>query len=146
MASLTETQTLVLKATSSNFSSIPVLDLDLVKSPATKPGFIAQLRQALVVVGFFYIKNSSIPREVQNAFVQKSMDLCNLPLEKKMEIDMINSKHFLGYSRMGLERTARKMDHREMFDFLTPMPPPAPDDPVWMNVQGPNQVRLPNHL
>ncbi|KAF7585838.1 hypothetical protein BBP40_010036 [Aspergillus hancockii] len=139
MATVTKHNTYVAKATLSTFASIPVLDLDLARSYATKPKFLAQLRDALVIVGFFYIKNSAIPQEVQDAFIQKSMELCNLPLEKKMEIDMINSKHFLGYSRMGLERTARQIDRREMFDFLTPMPPPAPGDPIWMNVQGPNQ-------
>lgn len=143
MTTITETQApIALKATPSNFTSIPVLDLSLTRTPATKPRFLAQLREALVIVGFFYLKNPPVPKTVRDRFVQKSMDLCNLPLEKKMEIDMINSKHFLGYSRIGLERTARKMDHREMFDFLTPMPPPKPDDPVWMNAQGPNQVRF----
>jgi isopenicillin N synthase-like dioxygenase len=140
MPSFTETETVVLKATQANFTSIPVLDLNLTKSPVSKPKFLGQLRDALFVVGFFYLKNPPVPVKVRNEFVQKSMDLCNLPLEKKMEIDMINSKHFLGYSRMGLERTARKLDNREMFDFLTPMPPPGPDAPIWMNAQGPNQV------
>lgn len=99
-----------------SFTSVPILDLLLAESPATKPAFLAQLREALVVVGFFYLKNTSIPKHVQNEFVQKSMDLCNLPVEKKLEIDMIHSKHFLGYSRMGLEKTAQKTDCREMFD------------------------------
>lgn len=141
MTTLTETlSTIPLTTGSVNFISVPVLDLDLANSPSTKPKFLLQLREALVVVGFFYVKNTSVPKDVRNEFVDKSIKLCNLPLEKKMEIDMINSKHFLGYSRMGLERTAAKVDYREMFDFLTPMPPPKPDDPVWMNVQGPNQV------
>ena len=142
MTTISETQevSLALKTTPTNFTSIPVLDLNLTKSPATRPQFLSQLREALVVVGFFYLKNPPVPKPVRDGFVKQSIDLCNLPLEKKMEIAMVNSKHFLGYSRMGLERTARKMDHREMFDFLTPMPPPKPEDPIWMNVQGPNQV------
>lgn len=98
------------------FTSIPVLDLSLVESPATKPLFLSELRRALVIVGFFYLKNTPVSVDVQKEFVQKSKDLFNLPLEKKLEIDMVNSKHFLGYSRLGCERTARKTDHREMFD------------------------------
>lgn len=98
------------------FTSIPVLDLSLVESPATKPLFLSELRRALVIVGFFYLKNTPVSTDVQKEFVQKSKDLFNLPLEKKLEIDMVNSKHFLGYSRLGCERTARKTDHREMFD------------------------------
>lgn len=103
-------------ATTTTFTSIPVLDLALVESPATKPFFLSELRRALVIVGFFYLKNTPVSADVQKAFVQKSKDLFNLPLEKKLEIDMVNSKHFLGYSRLGCERTARKTDHREMFD------------------------------
>ncbi|KAI1279485.1 putative oxidoreductase [Xylaria sp. FL0933] len=133
------TETLAVVDTASSFTSIPVIDLSLAESPVTKPSFLSALRYALVVVGFFYVKNSTVPHQVENEFVQKSIDLCNLPLKKKLEIDMINSKHFLGYSQMGLEKTAQKMDCREMFDFLSPMPPPEPNAPLWMNVQGPNQ-------
>lgn len=114
MAIITETHEI--GTTKSTFTSIPVLDLSLIESPASKPIFLSKLRDALVLVGFFYLKNTSISADVQKAFVQKSIDLCNLPLEKKLEIDMVKSKHFLGYSRLGHERTARKLDHREMFD------------------------------
>lgn len=115
-ATLTETRKI--ECTVSGFTSIPVLDLSLVESPATKPIFLSRLREALVIVGFFYLKNIShwVPEDLQKNFVQKSKDLCNLPLEKKLEIEMIKSKHFLGYSRLGCERTAMKVDHREMFD------------------------------
>lgn len=102
----------------STFTSIPVLDLSLINSPTSKPDFLVRLRQALVHTGFFYIENTTqwVPASVQSEFVQKAIDLCNLPVERKLEIDMINSKHFLGYSRMGCERTAAKTDYREMFD------------------------------
>ena len=123
MATLTET--CYLQSTQSNpitFTSIPVLDFALAEVPSTKPAFLSALRKALVVVGFFYLQNTPIPDDVINVFVQKSMDLCNLPLEKKLEIEMINSKHFLGYSRLGCERTARKIDHREMFDVSVHFP------------------------
>ena len=117
MATMT-TETRTRTRTAPTFTSIPVLDLDLVHSPSTRPQFLAQLQEALVIAGFFYLKNAEkwVPTDVQKNFVEKSKALCDQPLEKKQEIDMINSKHFLGYSRMGLERTAMKVDHREMFD------------------------------
>lgn len=114
--------------TTSTFTSIPVLDLSLVESPATKPFFLAELRRALVIVGFFYLKNTPVSADIRKTFVQKAKDLFDLPLEKKLEIDMINSKHFLGYSRLGCERTARKTDHREMIDVclaILSFPPPS---------------------
>ena len=112
----TRTQLCEIAAAAPTFTSIPVLDLSLIDSPDTKPIFLSALREALVVVGFFYLKSTTISAEVQKAFVQKSKDFFDLPLEKKLEIDMINSKHFLGYSRLGCERTAKKIDHREMAD------------------------------
>ena len=85
----------------------------LALSPATKTlfFFLLPLKEALVMVGFFYLKNPPIPAEVKEAFVEKAIQLCNLPLEKKLEIDMINSRHFLGYSRLGAEKTAQRMDN-----------------------------------
>jgi isopenicillin N synthase-like dioxygenase len=53
---------------------------------------------------------------VQDALVNESIALFNLPLEKKLEIEMVNSKHFLGYATLGAEVTALKSDYREQFD------------------------------
>ncbi|KAJ5950136.1 uncharacterized protein N7479_008549 [Penicillium vulpinum] len=52
---------------------------------------------------------------------------------------MVNSPHFLGYSRLGAEITALKPDHREQFDFATELPAPGPKEPLYRNVVGPNQ-------
>jgi isopenicillin N synthase-like dioxygenase len=37
-------------------------------------------------------------------------------MEEKLKIEMANSKHFLGYARLGTEITALKPDYREQFD------------------------------
>lgn len=98
------------------FSSIPILDFKQSQSPVTKPLFLSRLREALVVVGFFYLVNPPVPTHVIDNYITKSKELCNLPLEKKLKIDMVNSKHFLGYSRVGCEKTAQITDQREIFD------------------------------
>lgn len=67
-------------------------------------------------VGFFYLRNAPVPTEIQEEFTKKALELFELPLEKKLEIEMVNSPHFLGYSRLGAEITALKPDHREQFD------------------------------
>lgn len=85
-------------------------------SSSTKPAFLAQLREALINVGFFYLANPPVTAGVQNAFSEKALELFQLPLEKKLEIEMVNSPHFLGYSRLGAEVTALRPDHREQFD------------------------------
>lgn len=109
-------QTSQTNADTKTFTSIPILDFIQAESAATKPLFLSKLREALVLVGFFYLKNPPVPKYEQKDFVEKAIALCNLPLEKKLEMDMVNSKHFLGYSRVGCEKTARKRDNREIFD------------------------------
>ena len=103
-------------AVAGNFTSIPILDFSRAQSPATKSLFLAELREALVGAGFFYLKNPPVPEQVREAFVKKSIALCNLPHDKKLKIDMIKSKHFLGYSKVACEKTAQQTDYREIFD------------------------------
>ncbi|KAL4748192.1 hypothetical protein BDW72DRAFT_215027 [Aspergillus terricola var. indicus] len=122
---------------SDSFTVIPALDFAL--SSSDKPAFLADLRYALVNVGFFYLVNAPIRPQIRQDLVKKCRAIFDLPIEKKLEIEMVNSKHFLGYSRLGAEITARKQDYREQFDFATELPAPAPDEPLYRNIRGPNQ-------
>lgn len=106
-------------ASTDTFTTIPILDYTLSSSPETKATFLAELRNALINVGFFYLTNPPIAPRVRNALVDKTFEIFNLPLEKKLEIEMVNNKHFLGYSRLGAELTARTPDYREQFDVCT---------------------------
>ena len=99
-----------------SFTKIPILDYSQTTFPTTKPTFLAELRNALVNVGFFYLVNAPIASAIKQDLEGKCKALFDLPLEKKLEIEMVNSKHFLGYSRLGAEITARKQDYREQFD------------------------------
>jgi isopenicillin N synthase-like dioxygenase len=103
-------------STQESFTAIPVLDYSKSTSATTKPEFLADLRHAIVNVGFFYLIHHPVDPAVVQNLVDKTRELFDLPLEKKLEIEMINSKHFLGYSRLGAETTARKADYREQFD------------------------------
>ncbi|KAE8153113.1 hypothetical protein BDV25DRAFT_127452 [Aspergillus avenaceus] len=119
-------------ANTPSFTKIPILDYSLSTSPTTKLQFLSDLRNALINVGFFYLINAPISPETQQNVIQKGMEIFDLPLEKKLEIEMINSKHFLGYSQLGAEITARKQDYREQFDA-------GPGEPLYRNIRGPNQ-------
>ncbi|PLB53533.1 oxidoreductase [Aspergillus steynii IBT 23096] len=121
------------------FTAIPVLDYTLSTSPETKATFLAELRDALINVGFFYLTNPPVAPRVRDELVNQTFKLFDLPLKKKLEIEMVNNKHFLGYSRLGAELTARTPDYREQFDFATELPAPGPDEPLYRNIRGPNQ-------
>ncbi|TVY55156.1 putative 2-oxoglutarate-dependent dioxygenase DIN11, partial [Lachnellula suecica] len=121
------------------FAEIPLLDFALASDPATKPQFLDSLRNAIVNVGFLYIKNTTVSDSTQGTLTQKGIEALELPLEEKLKIEMANSKHFLGYARLGTEITAMKSDYREQYDFATEVPAPGPDEPAHRNLRGPNQ-------
>lgn len=124
-----------------NFSSIPVLDYSLLSSPGTRPQFIAQLRHALVNVGFLYLSNPPVSPDDIASVIDYIPRLFALPQEEKDKIRMANSQHFLGYSRLGAELTRGEVDIREQFDFATPhVSRWKAGDPDHYRLWGPSQV------
>lgn len=65
------------------FQSVPILDLSLADDPATKPAFLADLRRALMEVGFFYIKNAGISEDFFNKVISEGRAFFDIPLEEK---------------------------------------------------------------
>ncbi|KAG6331842.1 hypothetical protein ID866_7245 [Astraeus odoratus] len=125
---------------SGNFSSIPVLDFAHVSDETLRPQFIAQLRHALINVGFLYLKNHTVSQEVIDRLVAYIPCLFDLPQHAKDKIIMANSPHFLGYSRLGTEFTKGKTDYREQFDFATPHKTQwGPGTPEYWRLWGPSQ-------
>jgi isopenicillin N synthase-like dioxygenase len=66
-----------------SFTSIPTLNLELSRDPATKPEFLDQLRHALMEVGFLYLKNVGIPQELFQEVIQKGIAFFDIPMEEK---------------------------------------------------------------
>ncbi|KAK4943333.1 hypothetical protein LTR10_017007 [Elasticomyces elasticus] len=129
-----------------SFSSIPILDLSLSRSPETKPQLLADLRHALLEVGFLYIKNTGLPPDLVAEVIRLGKAFFDLPEEKKLEVEMKNAKSFLGYNKLGMEITRFKTDWREQIDLSTPHPIPGPNDPLYRNLLAPNLWPDPNAL
>ncbi|RLV95793.1 putative 2-oxoglutarate-dependent dioxygenase [Spathaspora sp. JA1] len=124
-----------------SFHNIPILDLNLAFNPETKPQFLEQLRDAMINVGFLLLKNyeSLGPNEKElQEIKQQAIEFFALPDETKLKCEMINSPHFLGYSRLANEITASHTDWREQIDLGTELPPPKEGDPIYKNIEGPN--------
>ncbi|EEY16857.1 2OG-Fe(II) oxygenase superfamily [Verticillium alfalfae VaMs.102] len=121
------------------FTEVPVLDYSLSQHPTGKAEFLSQLRNAIVNVGFFYLSNHSIPEEVQRAVLEQTNAFFSLPLQKKMDIDMAHSKHFLGYNRMNSEKTVAITGQNESVFFGPDYPPPNPAALAYLNLHGPSQ-------
>ncbi|KAF3189779.1 hypothetical protein TWF106_000851 [Orbilia oligospora] len=121
-----------------SFTSIPILDLSLARSEDTKPGFLNDLRHALIEVGFLYIKNTGISSELIDRVKKLGVDFFDIPEDEKLRLEMKNSPHFLGYSRLGNEITRFAVDWREQIDIGTELPAPKPEDPRYRYLVGPN--------
>jgi isopenicillin N synthase-like dioxygenase len=66
-----------------SFTSIPVLDLSLAKNPETKPAFLAQLRHALMEVGFLYLQNVGIEESLIKDVISLGKAFFEIPTEEK---------------------------------------------------------------
>jgi len=124
-----------------NFSIVPVLDFALTVDPAHKPEFIDQLRHALINVGFLYLKHHTVPQNVIDDLIEYIPRLFDLPQDEKNKIPLVNSPHFLGYSKLGTEFTKGEVDYKEQFDFATPHETQwRPGAPEYARLWGPCQV------
>ncbi|EAW11717.1 isopenicillin N synthase family dioxygenase [Aspergillus clavatus NRRL 1] len=122
-----------------DFSSIPIIDFSRLQDPSTKEDTLAQLREAIFVVGFLYLINHGMEDLIQKTHARLP-DLFALPEETKEKCNMINSPAFVGYTKLGAETTAAKTDWREQFDFGTPgMKPWTSEAPFWQRVEGDSQ-------
>lgn len=75
-----------------SFDSVPILDLAQARHPDTKPTFLSSLRDALLTVGFFYIKNIGIDDSLIHDVVHQGREFFDLPQEEKLKIQMKNTK------------------------------------------------------
>lgn len=119
-----------------NFSSIPVLDY----SQSHSAEFISELRNALANIGFLYLSHTSVDQNLVDRLISYIPRLFALPQDEKNKISMVNSPHFLGYSKFGAEFTKGQVDQREQIDIATPHESRwQPGDPDYRNLWGPSQ-------
>ena len=126
--------------------TIPLLDLSLARCLETRASFLEELRRALLEVGFLYIKNTGISSTLIQDVVEQGRAFFDLPMEKKLEVEMKNAPSFLGYNKLGMEITRFRTDWREQIDISTEHPVPGPNDPIYHNLLAPNQWPDPNAL
>lgn len=127
-----------------DFHSIPIIDLSLAKSPATRPKLLEQLHHALTRVGFLYISNHEVPQAAISDLKELLPRLFELDSASKDKVALHHSPHFLGYSQIGSETTAGVEDKREQFEFATELPGDwRAGHLLFERLKGPSQVHLP---
>lgn len=120
--------------------SLPVLDLTRFEG-ASRAAFLQEVREAARGPGFFYLVGHGIDDALTQEVLTLSRRFFALPEKDKLAIQMINSPHFRGYNRAGLEHTRGKPDWREQVDFGAERDALALDasSPPWARLRGPNQ-------
>jgi len=120
--------------------TLPILDLGRFEA-GERPAFLFELREASRGVGFFYLSGHGIGADLIADVLALSRRFFALPEQDKAAIGMINSPHFRGYNRAGLEYTRGKPDWREQVDIGRELPalPFDASAPPWTRLQGPNQ-------
>ena len=119
--------------------ALPVLDLaDLDAGPEAQERFREQLRVATREVGFFHLRHG-IDRAVVDELFDIGRAFFALPEEDKRAIEMTNSPHFRGWTRLGGELTQGQVDYREQIDIGPEMPERTVVDPPYLRLDGPNQ-------
>lgn len=124
--------------------STPVPSLDLRQLDSTsrqRDRFLVELRAAAHELGFFYLIGHGIPEQLNEEIMRLARAFFALPESAKLAIEMVNSPHFRGYTRLGWERTGGLPDWREQIDIGAERPAvsPHPGLPAWRRLQGPNQ-------
>ena len=120
---------------------LPCLDLSRLDGRASGYlDFLADLREAAHNVGFFYLTGHGITTKQCAETLAVARKFFDLPEAAKLEVEMIRSPHFRGYTRAGWELTRGRPDWREQFDINSERDPLwRPGAPAWMRLQGPNQ-------
>ena len=87
-----------------SFNEIPVLDFSLSRHSDTKPAFLNSLRDALLDVGFLYLKDTGINDTLIQNVIEQGKAFFSLPEEQKLEIQMKNVPSFLGETQQLLPK------------------------------------------
>jgi isopenicillin N synthase-like dioxygenase len=123
-------------------ATLPVLDLNRFDAaPAHRAAFLQDVRHAAFGPGFFYLVGHGVSGDLIRDVLAASRQFFSLPDADKRAIEMVNSPHFRGYTRAGLEFTRGQPDWREQLDVGAEREalPSSRSAPPWTRLQGPNQ-------
>ncbi|WVQ78656.1 hypothetical protein IAT38_000743 [Cryptococcus sp. DSM 104549] len=118
---------------SSDFTSIPILDLADARSPILekRQAVANNIRGACLNAGFFYVKNHGVPLTVVDEEFGQSKAFFDLPRDTKLTVDISKSDNFRGYMSLLQSNNdpTTKGDNHEAFNMgLDPSLDPASFD------------------
>ncbi|GAA1944947.1 isopenicillin N synthase family dioxygenase [Kitasatospora viridis] len=127
---------------SAQHDTLPVVDLSTADgTPEQRDVFLAALHRAATEVGFFHLVGHGVPAADTDRLTAAMHAFFALPEADRLALSNLNSPHFRGYTRTGAERTGGRSDWRDQLDIGPELPahPPAPGEPAYWLLEGPNQ-------
>ena len=122
---------------------VPVLDLSRFdQGGSERRTFLADLRSAARDVGFFYLVGHGIAQTEIDEVFAAARRFFALPEADKLAIEMVNSPHFRGYTRVGGRAHARASRTGASSSTSASSARRSPQSrgvPAWTRLQGPNQ-------
>jgi isopenicillin N synthase-like dioxygenase len=122
-------------------SGIPVIDISgfIAQSAREKARVAAELREACIDIGFFFVVGHGVPRAVVDGAFDAARSFFAQPLDAKMAISMErHSRCFRGYSPIFSELADGKRNWYEIVEFGVDLPPDHPDVAAGKPMHGPN--------
>ena len=102
------------------FSEIPIVDISPLLDDSDPQGVAERIGEICEEVGFFYVKNHGVPRDLVEGMYAAAEGLFNLPFEVKQRLNVANSGQTLrGYIPTYGENVdpENTRDYKECFDF-----------------------------
>lgn len=125
------------------FTEIPVIDFAPMfePDPAGRAAVGEAVRDACTRVGFFYAANHRVDPAIIERTFAAAHRFFDLPLERKLAVDIANSPNLRGYTKLLGENTdpTARGDLHEGFDLALDLPPDDPDVAAGVFGYGPNQ-------
>ncbi|RBP84851.1 2OG-Fe(II) oxygenase [Marinomonas rhizomae] len=123
--------------------SIPLIDLSKLihENESIRQNEICTLDKACREIGFFYLINTGIPKELMAALMREAKRFFNQPQVIKNSIDIKNSINHRGYGNIGEEQLDEvgHADWKETFDMALDFPKDHPLAVKYPTAYGPNQ-------
>ncbi|MBU1294246.1 MAG: 2OG-Fe(II) oxygenase, partial [Gammaproteobacteria bacterium] len=123
--------------------SIPLIDLSKLthESESVRQTEINALDKACREIGFFYLTNTGIPKELMAALMREAKRFFNQPQDVKNAIDIKDSINHRGYGNIGEEQLDEigHADWKETFDMALDFPKDHPLVAKYPTMYGPNQ-------
>ncbi|WP_417657284.1 isopenicillin N synthase family dioxygenase [Pseudidiomarina aestuarii] len=122
--------------------SLPVIKLSQwFAGGRAREAFVDELGKAAREVGFFYLTDHGISLEQQQQVMMLAKRFFQLPAAAKESVQMLNSPHFRGYTKLQGELTGGQPDFREQFDIMREQQTVEAQHlkADWQQIIGPNQ-------